>query len=247
MSETILDNQEVTAEVLNDIAIDLGATSFNGFGNEKFGTNALNEITSALVSKGILNSDNKCMPVLGANTVTINTGTIVFDTGAKKKISEPVSVNLEPNTYIYALNDTVTNTCSIIVSSTEPTSGDYVMLAAIDVDCNLTDKRSMATAKIAFSSAPGAIEVAAQTVEFKGGQHLSYTFDVGTEAFTYVLFPSNYNGNHYVDVSSGNEVGKIYVDSNASVSFTKQGPSVVVTTAFNGSGGFSRELSFMVI
>lgn len=246
MSETILDNQEVTAEVLNDMAIDLGATSFNGFGNEKFGTNALNEITSALVSKGILNSDNKCMPVLGTNTVTINTGTIVFATGAKKKISEPISVNLEPNTYIYALNDTVTNTCSIVISSTEPTSGDYVMIAAIDVDGKLVDKRNIATAKVAFPTAPGAIKSETQQLTFKFKQHFTYTYEMGTESFSYVLCPTE-AGKLCIDVSSGNETANIVLRDYRYASFQKQGSSVVVTTTYNGSGGTALELSFMVI
>ena len=247
MSDSIMDNQEITTEILNDIAIDLGATSFNGFGEEKFGADELNSITSALVHGGILNSGNKCIPSISSGNVIISDGIIVFASGVKKKITEAVSVPLEAKTYIYALNDTVTNTCSIIVSATEPTSGDYIMVAEVDSNKVLTDKRRMATSKVVFATTPGAIQSETKRIDFNGGQHLSYVFNMGTDLFTYVLLPTGYNGNHYIDVSGGAESPPINISNYGTLTFKKEGASVVVKTAFNGSGGHSHELSFMVI
>lgn len=146
--DTILDNQEVTAQTLNDIAVDLGNTSFNGFGENKFGADELNGITSSLVSSGILSSDNKCQPYISGNKVYINTGVIAFANGAKKKITEPVELELIANTYIYALNDTAHNICKIIVSEAAPTDNDFVNLCEIDADGTLIDKRMIAKAKV---------------------------------------------------------------------------------------------------
>ncbi len=147
--DTILDNQEVNAQTLNDIAIDLGHTSFNGFGENKFGADELNGITSALVSSGILSSDNKCKPYISGGKVYISTGTMVFANGAKKKISEvPVEVDLIANSYIYALNDTAHNVCKIIVSEEAPADGDFVNLCEIAADGTLIDKRMIAKAKV---------------------------------------------------------------------------------------------------
>lgn len=152
--DSILDNQVVTAQILNDIAKDLGLTSFNGFGeDDKFGADELNGITSALVSKGILSSDNQCAPYISEDEdkAWINTGTIVFGNGAKKKITEPVELDLIANTYIYALNDTTNNVCKIIVSETAPTDDvDFVNLAEISSDKTLIDKRTIAKATVAF-------------------------------------------------------------------------------------------------
>ena len=51
---TILDNQEVTADILNGIAKDLGATTFDKFKDGvTFGADDLNEITAALVTPGL--------------------------------------------------------------------------------------------------------------------------------------------------------------------------------------------------
>ena len=147
-TDSILDNQEVTAQILNDIAIDLGHTSFNGFGENKFGADELNGITGDLVSPGILSSDNKCEPYISDEKVYINTGTIVFANGSKKKITEIMELDLITNSYIYALNDTAHNVCKIVVSETAPTEDDFVNLCEIAADGTLTDKRVIAKAKV---------------------------------------------------------------------------------------------------
>lgn len=147
VATTILDEQEVTAAVLNEIAIDLGATSFNYFGTEKFGARELNEITKALVNPGILLTDNSCKPSFADGILTIATGTIIFDSGAKIKIKSPVQLSVSNGTYIYALNNTTLNEGEIIVSPSAP-SGDSVMIAQISQTGELIDKRKMAKAKV---------------------------------------------------------------------------------------------------
>lgn len=149
--DSILDNQEVTATTLNDIAIDLGATSFNGFGTEKFGVDALNEITKNLVTPGILKTGNKCEPTLVEGVLSINTGIIVFNCGAKKKITdEALVIEAINGTYVYALHDTITNTCKIIMSETAPTAetGDFVNICKISNNGKLTDMRNYSAARV---------------------------------------------------------------------------------------------------
>lgn len=149
----ILDNQKVTTETLNNIAIDLGATTFNGFSENKFGVDELNNITKTLVSKGITQGANRCKPYLSGSDLYINTGTIIFATGAKIRITSPQKVTAEAGTYIYALNDTSRNIAEITVSETKPTTGDFVMLAYLDADGTLTDMRKFAKANVALSAA----------------------------------------------------------------------------------------------
>jgi hypothetical protein len=152
--DSILYNQEVTSDMLNDIAIDLGHTSFNGFGEDKFGADELNNITSSLVSKGILMSGNQCKAIISNGNVHIQPGVIVFNNGAKKKITEAVSVPLQINTYIYALNKISAGTCEIIVSANNPEEDaeimnqDYIPICYIDAEGVLTDKRIFSSAKV---------------------------------------------------------------------------------------------------
>lgn len=152
MAESILYNQEVTAGMLNDIAIDLGNTSFNGFGEEKFGADALNDITKSLVSKGILQSESRCRPIKSDGYINIQPGVIVFENGAKKKISEVISVPCESGTYIYAQNDITAGRCEIKVSESAPVTGDFVMLATVDSEGKMLDIREFSTAKVGLTS-----------------------------------------------------------------------------------------------
>lgn len=148
MSSGILYNQEVKAADVNDIARDLGNTSFNGFGTEKFGADELNGITKSLVGKGVLTSDNMCRPVVSDGKVYIQTGTIIFENGAKKVITSPVELPLENGKYIYALNNVSAGTCSIVEADALPQSGDYVALAQITQEGVVKDIAELAKAKM---------------------------------------------------------------------------------------------------
>lgn len=167
-------NQEVTGEVLNAMAIDLGNTSFNGFdGITKFGADKLNEITKALVSKGILTTDDMCRCEKTGNGITVHKGTIVFESGVKKTISEPVEIEAENGMAVYALNNTAAGVCTLEAEQDFPTDTgtDYVPLCKINANGTLTDKRSIAEAKVDFPTvirteiyaADGVLEVSDDT------------------------------------------------------------------------------------
>lgn len=149
MSDGIYYNQEVTTETLNEIAIDLGATSFNGFTTNKFGADELNKITAELVGKGVLLSGEMCRPIVSNGLLYISSGTIVFSNGAKKILTESVNVPFEANTCIYALNDIAAGVCSIVSDTVFPSVGDYVKLAKIDENNNVIDARDIAVGKTA--------------------------------------------------------------------------------------------------
>lgn len=163
MSDEIMYNQEVTKDMLNDISKDLGNTSFNGFGENKFGADELNGITESLVTKGILMSKNQCRPVVSGDKINIQTGTIVFSNGAKKKITEPVSVDLINGTYVYALNNQTLGICEIRVSNTQPQTGDFVNIASVGADGTLRDTREFAKAKTELESGNVYLSYTAQT------------------------------------------------------------------------------------
>ena len=144
-------NSEVTANDLNDIAVDLGAVTFSTFQNAvPYAVSQLNDITAALVTKGILLSDsgNMCEAIAQNNNVYIQPGTIVFASGAKMKIAEAVAVEKINNTYIYAILNTTTNTSQIIVSENQPNAGDYVMLAKVNDVGEIMDMRTFSKAHV---------------------------------------------------------------------------------------------------
>lgn len=150
MSNGFYYRQEVTMEMINDIAKDLGNTSFNGFTTNKFGAGELNNITKSLVTKGVLTSGNACVPIVTNNKLYIQSGTIVFDNGAKKVLATSEEVEYLNNSVVYALNNVSAGTCSLVVANSFPETGDYVKLATVDGGGNVTDVREIATSKMAL-------------------------------------------------------------------------------------------------
>lgn len=231
----ILDNQEVTTETLNNIAIDLGATTFNGFPENKFGVDELNNITKTLVSKGITQGANRCKPYLSGSDLYINTGTIIFATGAKIRITSPQKVTAEAGTYIYALNDTSRNIAEITVSETKPTTGDFVMLAYLDADSTLTDMREWAQSNVLLSSNQSISET---IVIPANSSSFTKTLTIEWTGWKKLIFPYNnlYKGvslDAVVDVEENETVnlGKIYNNTDRSIacSINRSGESIKFT------------------
>lgn len=149
---TFEDNAVVTAEDLNNIADDLGDTTFSAFSEEKFGVDKLNQITADLVSKGILNTGNKCEAIIADGKVYIQSGVIVFESGAKIRIEEPVIVDAVNGSYIYAVNNLLTGKASIEVGESFPTEGDFVSIAQVNDAGEIVDLREMSVAKVTLSA-----------------------------------------------------------------------------------------------
>lgn len=198
MSEvnSIMDNQALTADILNDIVIDLGVTSFSTFtGLNQFGADELNEITKALVTNGILYYGNQCAPSWNASeqTLTINTGVMVFNSGQKKKIKDsPVTIsNISPGSYIYAHNNIANNTCEIIASYSLPTdtNADYLEIAYIDSNNRMTDRRSFAKTNMPYNNQTGRNYTYSRefTLDFP------YRSNISIPSYTYSLPWSGYN------------------------------------------------------
>ena len=147
---TFLDNQEVTAEDLNNIAIDLGYPDYSHFPEETppSAVSALNQITADLVSAGVLLTGNRCAVTYSNGNIYVDTGIIVFESGAKKRIETMQQLQaLEGTSCIYALNNTVENTISLVCSNEFPVDGDFVRLASVTGGA-VTDTRKYSTAKV---------------------------------------------------------------------------------------------------
>ena len=170
MSRGIFYNQSVTANDLNEIATDLGATSFNGFGTEKFGASELNNITKDLVGKGYLNVKNKCKPTVSADgsKIIVQSGIVVFENGAKKVIENTLEISFGVGRKYYFLNEISNGLCSLWWSTVGyPSEGDYVPLCEVTSDGTLIDKRVFSVAKVNLGA-----------VENNKTLDMEYTFDI---------------------------------------------------------------------
>ena len=156
MAASAFDNQDITADILNGMAVDLGKTRFSDFVNSKeYAVDELNDITAALVGKGILTLDNMCKPAMAAIRVNIATGAIVFGNGVKIRIKNAVSIEI-PGTqeyFVYAYCDFGSGKAYIVVSLTEPADDEYtVMLCEIKNFQITKDRRAFSQAKVLLPS-----------------------------------------------------------------------------------------------
>lgn len=197
MSDGIFNGQEVTSADLNNIAIDLGNTSFNGFGNEKFGASLLNSITSSLITSGVLLSGNMLRPTLLTNTsgyqgygISVSDGTAVFSDGSKKTISSSTVLPLpDGNTdfYVWMQNNPTEGTASLMLGTEFPAEGDIVKIAWADITSTkhythyeLIDQREFCNAKTTFTNVGTGIEKTAEIVQIndKGYNFVKYDSSV---------------------------------------------------------------------
>lgn len=201
MADTFLDNQTVTADDLNSIAIDLGVADYSRFPETppQSAVSALNQITSDIVGKGVLSILNKCNVTVSENVATINTGVIVFENGAKKRITTARNIDLISgvDNYIYALNDIANNTIKLVISKVLPTTGDFVNIAKITADKTVVPMRDWSKSKV---------DLPAKQRYYRNGItdyiHTNYTanivmpadIDVGFTAFSSVFIVSQRGG-----------------------------------------------------
>lgn len=248
-SETFLDDQTVTAQDLNNIAVDLGYADYSHFPETppQSAVSALNQITADLVTAGILQSGNNCAVTLSNGKARIDTGVIVFETGAKKRIEEAVLIDLMSSgtNCIYALNDTVNNAIKIVCAAEFQTSGDFIKLAKIE-NSTVTDMRQFATAKVAFTTPAvtqsiGDIELPSNLPE--GTYTLQATRTLASESFTYLLCEQKYGGRSYYEdgYHKFDENGEIYFSS---AKIKRNGKTLEI---YYRGGGYHMSLKNMVL
>lgn len=155
MSDTFLYNEEVTAEDLNNISIDLGKADFSFFENDNpTAVSELNNITGDLVSAGVLLTDNRCRVDVVGDKITVDTGIIVFANGAKKRITETQTLTplADVKSYVYALNDVLNNRITLNVAEAYPTEGDFVALGTVTNGLVESTICSISTAKVKLNT-----------------------------------------------------------------------------------------------
>ena len=205
----ILDNEVITAEILNDISVDLGYSELKFSENEKFGNDKLNAITGDLVSGGLLNILNKCECVVSGEQISVNTGVLVFADGAKKRITEINVLDILEGgkNYIYVKNDTSIGKIYLENSLPEPT-GDCVLLAEYE-DGALNDRRTFAKAKVLLPT-EGNSYMEMFTIPYVEKEGHSQFFSFPVEGITKLIFQSNDSRNESLtvfDVEDGTFTG----------------------------------------
>lgn len=145
MAEFVYDEM-VTAQSLNEIAVDLGAGDFSVFEDgTPYAVGKLNEITQSLVGSGISSALNKFEITVNSENVIVGTGIAFFSSGKKLKLAMPVTLPFKSGE-LYLYEKLSTGTVSINIG--ELPIDNYVHLATINEDATYTDRRMIAKAKV---------------------------------------------------------------------------------------------------
>ena len=145
MAEFVYDEM-VTAQSLNEIAVDLGAGDFSVFEDSTpYAVGKLNEITQALVGSGISTALNKFEITVSEDSIVVGTGIAFFASGKKLKLTVPVTLPFQAGE-LYLYEKLSTGTVSINIG--ELPTDNYIHLATINEYATFIDRRMIAKAKV---------------------------------------------------------------------------------------------------
>ncbi len=127
------------------------AYSFDFKDNILYGAEDINAIRSSLMTKGVVGETNDSLKVLKGEegSIIISEGQAIFEEGCRLAVDSDKVILEYPTgvkNYVYLYNNKLASVCEIVVSQTEPT-GDYVMLAEISAEGEITDKREFTELK----------------------------------------------------------------------------------------------------
>lgn len=120
--------------------------------NVVYGADDINAIRASIMTKGVIEeASDSCMVVKSTYGVTIKKGQALFADGCRIAVDsggvELGFVSGKVN-YVYFYNNTLMGVCEALCTTTAP-KNDYVLLAEIDHEGNITDKRVFSEGKMA--------------------------------------------------------------------------------------------------
>lgn len=158
MSSTFLYDSVVTGEDLDNIYVDLGQ-SIEYFADYEHNSTSiaisdLNNITADLTSKGVLQIGGELEVATNTDekTFAIKDGVCVFSDGCKYRRSVDDADNTYPydtsaSTYVYIERNATENTVTLCYGPSQPSTGDFVMLAEITDKGVVNDTRGWSVGK----------------------------------------------------------------------------------------------------
>ena len=177
-----------------------------------YNVSKFNDAGSQLYTAGVVPEDCLTLKVSKAEDgkILINPGLAFFNDGAVIEIEaggETLSYILGAKNYVYLKNDLKDKNICYPCCTTDTPEGDYVLLAEIDEQGKISDKRNYARGKLpGYQSNANSVlylnEKITATLNTNSSAYGSAQFDIGANNFNYIMIVNFEGDTSYNDVLS---------------------------------------------
>lgn len=151
---TFFDNQLIGVDHLNEITERLVSGGISAvYSGVDFNVSDINDTNKAILTGGVVpeNDLNLKVTTIDSGRYLINPGLCFFNNGTTMEVlsgGEEISVLLGTKRYVYLVSDANKMSCYVEVLENEKQSGEFILLAIINTDGTITDKRTYARGKV---------------------------------------------------------------------------------------------------
>lgn len=240
---SFLHNQTYTADDVNRAFSHLTTQGVSLFADTGDTLTDLNTAVSNLIENGVdlFNNDSCKVEKVIDGQYKVLPGTAFMPNG------EAITVDTDGYTFLVdtgtALNVIMEVDANIgqIRTTTESTPTNGILLATIEADGTVTDKRTCAKTKVAPATANIHVEYTGEFRFSPAGIAVPYEIDVGWPGFSAVgIYNTESTTDTAFSILTDNvEVGVIKLDGDRRMYITKSGSKVTIRTYLAGTGGAS--------
>ena len=247
------DNQLIGVDNLNEITSRLVSGGISAvYSGVDFNVSDINNSNKAVLTGGVVPESDLSLKVtsLGDGYYLINPGLCFFDNGTTMEIlsgGERVSVLYGTTRYIYLVSDANKMECFVEVAEKEKQSGEFVLLAVVNADGTITDKRAYAKGRVPgfYASSEGMSINISETyrgVRIFSGENLE--IPVGEGNFKHLLIVAKYYPGEYPEAAKQGGLFYCDIENNVGVNYVvaSSEPSNGNVIYYNknlGSAGFN--------
>ena len=233
---TFFDNQLVGVDHLNEITKRLVSGGVSAvYSGGDFNVTDINDTNAAILTGGVVPETDYNLKVtaIGNGKYLINQGLCFFNNGTTMEIlsgGEEIVVPQWVTSYIYLVSDSNKMACYVEVLQSEKQTGEFILLAVINVDGTVVDKRTYAKGKVpGFYASSESMQVNI-TQKYEGEKNIEISVGMGNFKHLCIRAESGafHNGSGY-NINYG---GLFYCDFENSVAVNPSMCSVLAGDSY---------------
>lgn len=197
---SFFDNQTVGVDHLNEITKRVVSGGISAvYSGVDFNVSDINDTNKAILTGGVVpeTDTNLKVTAIGSGRYLINPGLCFFNNGTTMEVlsgGEEISAPLGTKRYVYLVSDANKMACFVEILTSPKQTGEFLLLAVINADGTITDKRTYARGKVPgfYASTEGMSINISQTykeLEFNPGTNIEVT--IGEGNFKHLCIVSN--------------------------------------------------------